>query len=361
MKNVLLLLLGLGLAPAAFGQTAPRPDREIIDEGIRLYDAGKYDEAVVRYQQVLTTEPANSIALSELALTYNALDRNAEAAAICEKLLKADPRVGQSVYVTYGNSLDGLKKPKDAVRAYEQGLKYFPDSYSLYFNTGVAQARNGQVPASIGSFQQAVTLNPNHASSHMSLGVMQLSSGTRIPGLLALSRFLALEPRGARAMQRLPMLDKAMNSGVTRTGENAVTINISSAALAGANSKDNGPDNFGSAEMLLSLSSAAMLDKSLNKDVPPPANAIERFVRQFDSLCKGLGELSDKQKGFTWNYYVPYFVEMQQKGFVPAFSYLVHASQTEAPEVQQWLVAHPNEVAVFQEWSKSYVWPKPLK
>ncbi|MCI1186878.1 tetratricopeptide repeat protein [Hymenobacter sp. DH14] len=361
MKNALLLLLGLSLTSAAFAQTAPRPARELIDEGIRLYDAGKYDEALARYQQVLAAEPANTTALSELALTYNALDRNAEAAAICEKLIKANPRVDPSVYVTYGNSLDGLKKPKEAVRIYEQGLKYFPDSYSLYFNAGVAQARNGQLPASIGSFQQAITLNPNHASSHMSLGVMQTASQHRIPGLLSLSRFLILEPRSARSVQRLPMLDKAMELGVARTGENAITINVSSAALAGSNGKESGPDNFGPAEMLLSISSATMLDKSLNKDVPPPATPIERFVRQFDSLCEGLGELGENQKGFTWNYYVPYFVEMQKKGFVPAFAYLAHASQTQVPEVQQWLAAHPNEVAVFQEWSKNYVWPKPLK
>ena len=34
---------------------------------------------------------------------------------------------------------------------------------------------------------------------------------------------------------------------------------------------------------------------------------------------------------------------------------------TGVPEVQQWLTAHPKEVAAFQEWSKNYLWPKPLK
>lgn len=358
MKKTLLLLLSLGLTAAAAAQT---PARDLINEGVRLYDSGKYDEAIAKYQQVLATEPGNTTALSELALTYNELNRNAEAVAICQKLVKADPRVGETVYVTCGNSLDALQKPREAGRIYEQGLKYFPDSYSLHYNEGVAQVLNNQVPAGIGHFQQAIALNPNHASSHMSLGVVQTATQHRIPGLLALGRFLVLEPRSARAAQRLPLLDKAMSLGVARTGENAVSINISSAALQGANGKDSGPDNFGPAEMLLSISSAALLDKSLNKDVPPPVTPIERFNQQFDSLCKGLGELATDQKGFTWNYYVPYFVEMQKKGFVPAFSYLSHASQTGVPEVQQWLTAHPKEVAAFQEWSKNCLWPKPLK
>ena len=359
MNKALFLLLGLGWLSPVAAQTVPA--RELISEGVRLYDAGKYDDAIAKYQQALATEPGNITALSELALTYNELERDAEAVAICQKLVKADPRVSETVYVTYGNSLDALKKPREAARIYEQGLNYFPDSYLLHYNEGVAQVRNEQVPPGIANFQQAITLNPNHASSHLSLGVMQTATDHRIPGLLALGRFLILEPRGARATQRLPMLDKAMSLGVSRTGEHAISINISSAALAGSNGKENGPDNFGPAEMLLAISSAAMLDKSLNKDVPPPTTAIERFSRQFDSLCKGLGELAGNQKGFTWNYYVPYFVEMQKKGFVPAFSYLSHASQTDVPEVQQWLTAHPNEVAVFQEWSKNYLWPKPLK
>ena len=196
MEKTLLLLLGLGLTAAAAAQT---PARDLINEGIRLFDSGKYDEAIAKYQQVLATEPGNTTGLSELALTYNELDRNAEAVAICEKLVKADPRVGETVYVTCGNSLDALKKPRAAGRIYEQGLRYFPDSYSLHYNEGVAQVLNNQVPAGIGSFQQAVTLNPSHASSHVSLGVVQTATQHRIPGLLALGRFLVLEPRSARA------------------------------------------------------------------------------------------------------------------------------------------------------------------
>ena len=258
------------------------------------------------------------------------------------------------MYVTYGNSLDGQKKTKEAKQVYEQGLKYHPDSYSLYFNQGVAEATGGQIPASIASFQQAVVRNPLHASSHMSLGVMQAASKVRIPSILALSRFLVLEPRGNRAIQRLPLLDEAMMRGVVRTGEKAVTINISEAALKGADGKDKGLDNFGPAELLLSLSGASALEGKQKA-----ATDIERFHKQFASLCKSLGELSANQKGFTWEYYVPYFVEMEKKDYVPAFSYLVHSSQANAPEVQQWLAAHPAEVAVFQEWSKNYTWPKP--
>ena len=340
--------------------TGSAPVRELVQEGVKLYDAGKYDEAVAKYQQALAAAPKDETALSELALTYNELGRSAEAVAICEKLVKTNPDIDASVYVTYGNSLDAMKKSKQANQVYEQGLKRHPDAYSLHYNAGVAQATNGQVSASISSFQQAVASNPQHGSSHMSLGMMQLGSRARVPGMLALGRFLVLEPRSARAAQRLPLLDQAMNQGAAKTGENSIFINISAEALQGANGKSKGPDNFGPAEMLLSLSSASALIPPPGMPVPTP---MKQFSSQFGKLCKMLGELSAKQTetGFTWNYYVPYFVELEKKNFVPAFTYLVHASKTDDSEVQQWLVAHPIEVQVFQEWSKNYIWPKLMR
>lgn len=356
MKKLLFLLWISSTGVATAQTTATPAQRDLVREGVKLYDAGQYPEAVAKYQQVLAAVPNEPFALSELALTYNAMGRNKEAVDICEKLLKSDPDADESVYVTYGNSLDALKKTKEAYRIYEAGLKRHPDSSSLYFNLGVAQATSGQTPASIGSFQQAVALSPGYASAHMSLGVMQQASRARVPAVLALARFLVLEPRGARATQRLPLLDQAMMQGVSKTGDHAVQINISEDVFKGANGKKSGPDNFGPAELLLSISGAQSLSPDNKK-----ATDIERFSQQFGTLCKTLGELSGKQEGFTWNYYVPYFAELEKKGYVPAFSYLAHASQTEVPEVQQWLAAHPNEVAVFQEWSKNYLWPKPLK
>jgi tetratricopeptide (TPR) repeat protein len=223
MKKRLFLLMLCSMEVAA--QTPDKKaQHDLVEQGVKLYDAGQYPEAVARYQQALAAVPNDPYALSELALTYNAMSRHKEAVDICQKLLKADPDADESVYVTYGNSLDALKKTKDAYRAYEDGLKHHPASASLYFNLGVAQATGGQAPASIGSFQQAAALSPDYASVHMSLAVMQLASNARIPAILGLGRFLVLEPRGARATQRLPLLDKAMSQGVTRTGANAVTL-----------------------------------------------------------------------------------------------------------------------------------------
>jgi tetratricopeptide (TPR) repeat protein len=348
MKTVLLLLLSWAVGTRALAQAAPT--RDLLKEGIQLYDEGKYDQALANYQQVLAAEPTNDAAQAELALTYQVLGRNEEAKMACEQLLKRNPTtgVGPTLYVTYGNSLDALGQFKQAEQAYRQGMKRYPDSYALYYNLGVAQAGQQQYPAAIASLQQAVARNPGHASSHMSVGALQLATGARVPGVLALARFLVLEPTGPRATQRLPQLDQAMLKGVSQVDGKTINIAVSPAAL----SKGKKADDFGPEEMMLSMSGALSFDAK-NKD----KTKLEKFSDQFSSLCEVMGELSAKSNGgFMRTYYVPYFVAMQQKGFVPAFTYVVHSSQ---PAAQQWLAAHPTEVQVFQEWSKNYEWPKP--
>lgn len=350
MKKLLfLLLLGGALSPRALAQASPA--RDLVKDGIQLYDAGKYDQALAKYQQALAAEPTSATAQFEVALTYNALGRNAEAKAACEQLIQREADLGPTLYVTYGNSLDGLGQFKQAEQAYRQGLKKYPDNYALYFNLGVAQAGQRQYPAAIASLQQAVARNPGHAGSHMSMGVLQLATGSRVPGVLALARFLVLEPTGPRAAQRLLQLDQAMMQGVKQVGDRAINIAISPEALG----KGKKADDFGPEELILSMSGALTFDEK-SKD----KTKMEKFIDQFSSLCQVMGELSAKATGggFVRTYYVPYFVALEKKGFVPAFAYLAHSTQPDAPEVQQWLAAHPSEVQVFQEWSKNYEWPK---
>jgi tetratricopeptide (TPR) repeat protein len=334
MKTFLLLLLSCAVGTRALAQATPT--RDLLKEGVQLYDESKYDQALAKYQQALTAEPTNDAAQAEQALTYQLLKRNPNSS------------VGPTLYVTYGNSLDALGQFKQAEQAYRQGMKRYPDSYALYYNLGVAQAGQQQYPAAIASLQQAVARNPGHASSHMSVGALQLATGARVPGVLALARFLVLEPTGPRAAQRLPQLDQAMIKGVSQVDGKTINIAVSPTAL----SKGKKADDFGPEEMMLSMSGALSFDEK-NKD----KTKLEKFSDQFSSLCEIMGELSAKSSGgFMRTYYVPYFVALQKKGFVPAFTYLVHSSQ---PDAQQWLAAHPTEVQVFQEWSKNYEWPKP--
>lgn len=353
-KLLLALLLSGGAAPGAGAQSVPMVN-DLVREGVALYDAGRYEQAAAKYRQALVALPNYAAAQAELALACAALGRHAEAVALCQQVLAAHPESADAlVYATYGNSLDASQQPAAALAVYRQGLQRYPEAYLLYFNQGVTLAGQEREAEAVASFQHAVALNPAHAGSHMGLGGVQLGAGARVPAILALARFLVLEPGSGRAAQRRALLDQALLPG--GSPPEARRAGAVPAAVPKKNKgKKAGSDDFGPEERLLSLAGALNLDAKDRAETKT-----EQFIDRFGSLCKALGERAPAAgDGFTRAYYVPYFVELEKRGYVPAFAYLVHGSQADAPEVQQWLAAHPAQVQVFREWSKNYDWPKP--
>ena len=84
-------------------------------------------------------------------------------------------------------------------------------------------------------------------------------------------------------------------------------------------------------------------------------NDVERFMFQYESLCKSLRETQKDNYGFYWEYYVPYFIELYEEGYLETFSYLVFASSGEK-YVHNWLNDNSKKVDEFYEWSSNYDW-----
>ncbi|MCA8830893.1 tetratricopeptide repeat protein [Hymenobacter pini] len=336
-------------------QAQTTSSQELVQQGVALHDQGKYDEAVLRYKEALKQDPANTTARYELALTCNVLGRNEEAVELCKQLLKQNYTPSAGFYSTYGNALDGLQQPKEAAKIYQEGLKRYPNDGGLHFNLGVTQATAlGQPAEAIGSMQQSVRYRPGHASSLNALSLLLQQEGNRVPALLVRLRLLQVEPIGLRAEAALARFDALLGQGVEKTGAKAVTTNISPETLKNAGKKGR-PDNFGQADMLLSMSGAMDFSEE-NKDKTPT----EQLIRKLDALISVLDELHpEKQEGFTWQYVVPYFVELKKQGYLPALAYAVQESRAaRTPEVHTWLANHTATVEEFRTWSAAYAWPK---
>jgi tetratricopeptide (TPR) repeat protein len=78
-----LEVLALSLLPVTVAAQAGGPTRAAtpstaaetatIEAGIKLHDAGKFDEAIAKYEEVLRLSPANMTALYELAYSFAAI------------------------------------------------------------------------------------------------------------------------------------------------------------------------------------------------------------------------------------------------------------------------------------------------
>ncbi len=105
----------------------PKNAKAAMELGNRLYDAGRYSEAVPYYQQALSVEPKNANVSTDLATALYYVGRVDEALAQLDKSLAADPSHGQTLFNMGIIRRDGKKDPKGAAEAWERLLDVQPN------------------------------------------------------------------------------------------------------------------------------------------------------------------------------------------------------------------------------------------
>src|SRR5678810_974453 len=111
----------------------------VLREGIALYDQGKYDEAITRYEQVLKQNPDSTGAMYELAMTYGQKRQFQMAIDLAAKGTEYScPQLPQ-FYALIGNILDGQGQVDQAIDTYKKGIALnTPNAGTLYLNMGVS-------------------------------------------------------------------------------------------------------------------------------------------------------------------------------------------------------------------------------
>ncbi|MEW6468633.1 MAG: tetratricopeptide repeat protein [Bacteroidota bacterium] len=349
MRYLICFLLLCG-AIAAYGQSA----QQLTEEGMKLADAGDYKSAVAKYDAALKSDPAWLSAKSEKAVALYFLGKYQEAADLCKQALaqhKGSKEL-KAVYITYGNCLDELGQPKNALKVYKEGMKKFPDSYLLPFNSGLTYISLKAYDDAQEMFQKAILINPEHAGSHYYLGMTMEAMGKKIPATLALLRFLLLEHEGSKSDKALPYVLKKIKGNAARSTDGTINITIDESSM----DKDK-KDNFSTVDLLLSLSAAYDFDEK-NKD----KSELELFVQKFDVMVTAMDEQKKEGKGFFWEYYVPFFTDMKKQGHLETFCYVLYGYREGTnEEVEQWMAANQNRLQSFVLWAGAYPWPKELK
>jgi tetratricopeptide (TPR) repeat protein len=94
--------------------------------GNKLYDAGRYSEAVPYYQQALASDPKNVNVSTDLGTALFYAGRSDEALAQLQKSLDIDPKHAQTLFNIGIVKRDGKQDRKGAVEAWERLLATNP-------------------------------------------------------------------------------------------------------------------------------------------------------------------------------------------------------------------------------------------
>jgi tetratricopeptide (TPR) repeat protein len=358
LLTVSLLLFQAASAPIPLPELLP-PSRESVPDspavvaslraGDALYAQGNFEDAVARYEEALAGNPSSAYALNQLADAYLQKKEYRKAVETAVKGIEYKSNYLPLLYTTLGNALDTAGQPQDAVAVFKKGLVLAPTVGTLYYNLGVTYQESLKDPVQARAiFKQGAVAAPNHPGIHFQLAGSFFKDDFKTPALLALSRYLVLDAAADRAAPRYNLWRQLLNGNARppdQNGQIQIFVNPNQ-------KKDEG--NLQTLDMDISMSKVVAFKTSEGK------TQMQSLFQQVDSLFAMYAKRppdEDKDK-FLWTYYMPYFIEMQQKSFVEPFVYYV-SQRTSIPGVREWLDANRDRVNAFLDWSKNYSWPKP--
>jgi tetratricopeptide (TPR) repeat protein len=327
--------------------------QKLVKQGVEFHDAGDFKAALECYDKVLKLDKNNTDALYEKSFTLSTLEKYDEVIVVCKKILtlKPDDNILQSTYATLGNAYDAVKEPKKAIKIYDEGIKKFPSDYMLHFNKGVTLAGLQQITEAQTALEEAIRCNPKHPGSLNALGRILYDQDKKIPAILVLSRFLAVEVQSKRAAEDFVILQKLLTGNATKTGKNSITINMDAKAM---NLDKKAANNFSFVEMRLALKSALRL---ATDSLPSTKNEIKQFTSTMQTICELLKTQQSEGTGFYWTFFAPYLIAMEDQKHLETFAYLAHAASPNK-DVEAWVDAHEKELGAFFDWSKNFKWRK---
>ena len=330
MKHVIFVSLLLLSLSASAQYTLD----QLVSKGIKLHDEGKYDEAIVVYEEALKMEKNSSLVNYEMGYTYFAMKDYKSSIKHLKKVIKANGDHLMQAYTIIGSAYDDMGKPAKAIKTYEEAIKDYPDHYLLHYNLGLTLYRQGELDEAEKSLINAIKLNAGHKTSNYLLGIIKAEQNRRVESLLSLYFFLLLEPDTDRAKGAYATIQKLMGKGVKRTGEKSIQLNVS---LGGDD------DEFSAANLMISLLAAGN-ESEENKN----KSEQQLFYENTESIFGVLNETGEDKPSFWRETYIDFFSALKEAGHMEAFCYYI--SQTQGEDVHKWIEENEDKLTAFAEW-----------
>ncbi len=172
--------------------------RERLEEGLKLHQAGRIDDAETVYRDVLAADPENADALHFLGLIAHQKGDAAQAVELISAALDVEPD-RPTFHFNLGAALVALNDSQEAIGAYEKAVEFKSDWAEAHVSLATLQAQAGDDDQALSGFQRAVDLKPDYGEAHNGMAL----------ALKALDRLEEAERACRRAVDIKPGLVEA--------------------------------------------------------------------------------------------------------------------------------------------------------
>jgi tetratricopeptide (TPR) repeat protein len=167
-RRLAVLVLAVVLLTAACAQLVAVSVETLMKQGIELFTAGRYDEAIAKFLEVVRRDPAAWNAHLYLARSYVAKSSWTDALASARKALELAPSRADVVPVLadalLGAGADALARRQfpEAIGHLVEYVKLRPTDAQGYLQLGKAYWQNGNAASALDNFRQVLQLNPSN-------------------------------------------------------------------------------------------------------------------------------------------------------------------------------------------------------
>lgn len=238
----LIIVLLLSSSQLIFAQSNKDKALEKGRAAIKLMDEGKLDESIKLLEEAQKLDPDMFDYPYEMAYAYYAKADYKKAIKILEKNKKHKDVIDR-LYQLLGNSYDVLGKTDKALEAYDEGLKLFPNSGTIYLEKGNVYWLKKEYLKALSFYEKGIEVEPKFPSNYYRAALLYLGSTEEVWGMLYGEIFMNLERNSKRTAEMSQKLFDTYKSEIKMTSDTSMSVSFCQQMTIDANALTD-PDNF---------------------------------------------------------------------------------------------------------------------
>ena len=168
--------------------------------GIRSYDLGEYENAILSYEKAINLKPDYAIAYYNRGCVNTKLGESERAIADYSKAIELKPDYAEA-YNNRGCTYDDLGESEKAIADYSKAVELKPDYADAYYNRGCANSKLGESEKAIADYSKAIELKPGHAEAYNNRGYTYSRIGESEKAIADYSKAIELNPKDKEAYE----------------------------------------------------------------------------------------------------------------------------------------------------------------
>ena len=207
--------------PSAIGGLAAKDLQTDLQTADQLYNSKRWDDAIQKYQAILTKAPALSVINLQIAQAYrnkaddlSAQDRKADARPVYdqaigayEALLRIDPGSDKA---KIGIGMTNLEKGdiEAAEKALDEAARAANATREVFYNLGEVKSARGKNDDATKAYERAAEMDPYWGKPVFALGKAALDHGNKTGAIQYFEKVVAVDPISPEAVQSQALVDQ---------------------------------------------------------------------------------------------------------------------------------------------------------